>query len=200
MQRARLFARPFRRGGSHVSKDTTGKDTEEQGKKPSKGMKIRMTRTKPTVGKPFFTWVWDWIKALPLRTKGIIAGALVLVIAAAFIMPPLLKGNADKRQDDAYTLVHATPKPTPTPEPKEPPVIDLSAVAQTVPLESGMNRINEPTPWEEELLYSAGQSSGIDEMIFTKLYTYNMNTKEETEQAESEIKNKSGLPGEHVER
>lgn|GEM_PF-1297766 len=132
------------------------------------------------------------------KTLMIAAGALALVILLAAALPPIIRGIAVKNQqeDESYTVVHATPQPTPTPVPAPPPVIDLSEVAQTVPLESAMNRINEPTPWEEELLYSAGQSSGIDEMIFTKLYTYNMKTKEETEQAESQIKNKSGLPGE----
>jgi len=168
-------------------------------RKPAlKGLMGRMKRTKPVQASG---------KSAPPPRVGIkmdkknlmiAAGALALVILLAVAVPPLVRGIAEKKQqgDDSYTVVHATPRPTPTPEPVPPPVIDLSAVAQTVQLESAMNRINEPTPWEEELLYSAGQSTGIDEMIFTKLFTYNMNTKEETEQAETQIKNKSNLPGE----
>jgi len=184
-----------------IKRDIGKKDGKQQaetpGKKPILGkLKAKETRTKSAGtggGKPPVRFGLKMNR----KTLVIAAGALALVILLAAALPPIVRGISEKQQeDDSYTVVHATPRPTPTPDPGAPPVIDLSEVAKTVPLESAMNRINEPTPWEEELLYSAGQSSGIDEMIFTKLYTYNMDTKEETEQAESQIKNKSGLPGE----
>ena len=188
-----------------IKKDIGGKSENQPvrtpGKKPIlgglKGLKGKKTRPQSAgtggSGKPPIRFGLKMNR----KTLMIAAGSLALVILLAVVVPPIVRGIAEKkREDDSYTVVHATPRPTPTPDPGAPPVIDLSEVAQTVQLESAMNRINEPTPWEEELLYSAGQSSGIDEMIFTKLYTYNMDTKEETEQAESLIKNKSGLPGE----
>lgn len=194
------MARPLIQGGNAVIKKDIGKKSWRQhirtlGKKPILGRFKLETRKRPSGpgGRPPVRFGLRMSR----KTLMIAAGALALVILLAVAIPPIVRGIADKKQeDDSYTVVHATPRPTPTPDPGAPPVIDLSEVAQTVQLESEMNRINEPTPWEEELLYSAGQSSGIDEMIFTKLYTYNMDTKEETEQAESLIKNKSGLPGE----
>lgn len=189
----------------------TGKDMGNEAEKRGKeqGKNSIFTNLKQKIAKKktvhagdrltFFQRIKENIRRLNKKAVAIIAGALVLGIAAAVIIPPVVRGIAEKRQageEDAYTVVHATPKPTSTPEPKEPPVIDLSAVTQTVVLESTFNKINEPTPWEEELLYSAGKSSGIDEMIFTKLYSYNMDTKVETEEAESQIRNKSNLPGE----
>ena len=185
-----------------IKKDIGSKSKKQQvrtpGKKPMLGsLRARKARTRPAQtggsGRPPVRFGLKMNR----KTLMIAAGALVMVTLLAVVVPPMVRGISEKKQeDDSYTVVHATPRPTPTPDPGAPPVIDLSEVARTVQLESAMNRINEPTPWEEELLYSAGQSSGIDEMIFTKLYTYNMDTKEETEQAESLIKNKSGLPGE----
>ena len=184
------MARPLIQGGRAVIKKDIGKKMLER-------FKFKETRTKPVKAGGKGTPPVRFGLKMSRKTLMIAAGALALIILLAVVVPPIVRGIAAKKQEDeSYTVIHATPRPTPTPDPGAPPVIDLSEAVRTVQLESEMNRINEPTPWEEELLYSAGQSSGIDEMIFTKLYTYNMNTKEETEQAQSEIKNKSGLPGE----
>jgi len=69
---------------------------------------------------------------------------------------------------------------------KELPVLDLQGY--TVDLETEMLRINEPTPWGREILYSAGNSSTIDEPVFTELFLYNLDTKKEERIAGTDIK------------
>lgn len=66
------------------------------------------------------------------------------------------------------------------------PVIDLSD--SSVALETELLRINEPIPYENEVLYSAGNSESIDEPVFQDLYVKNLDTGEETVIAHTEIK------------
>ena len=115
-----------------------------------------------------------------------------MILLAA--VPPLVRDRRKETAgDDSYTVVHATPAHA-DPGTRPPPVIDLCR-RQTA-AESAMNG-STTTPWEEELLYSAG-SPRASTMIH-QAFTYNMNNKEETEQAETQIKNKSNLPGEFYE-
>ena len=69
---------------------------------------------------------------------------------------------------------------------KEPPIIDLSGNA--IEIKSSVSRINEPTPFGEEIIYSGGNAPTIDEPIFKQLFMYNMNTGEENVVAETQIK------------
>lgn len=66
------------------------------------------------------------------------------------------------------------------------PVIDLSD--SSVALETELMRINEPIPFGNEVLYSAGNSESIDEPVFQDLYVLNLETGEETVIAHTEIK------------
>lgn len=71
-------------------------------------------------------------------------------------------------------------------EPEQPQVIDLSDVRMD--LKTEMLQINEPTPYGRELLYSAGSASGIDGPVLTRLFLYNLDTRQETEVAETKVK------------
>jgi hypothetical protein len=71
-------------------------------------------------------------------------------------------------------------------EPKQLPIIDLSGSA--VDLETEMLQINEPTPYGRELLYSAGSASSIDGPVLTRLFLYNLDTRQETQVAETKVK------------
>lgn len=70
---------------------------------------------------------------------------------------------------------------------ESPPVIDMSD--NYVEIKTDMQRINEPTYFDNEVIYSAGEGSNIeDQAILTKLFVYDMETKEEKVIAESGIK------------
>ena len=72
------------------------------------------------------------------------------------------------------------------PEEVELPVIDFSEHSR--PLETELQRINEPIPYGQELLYSAGNSDNIDEPVFQDLYLMNLSTGDEKAIAHTEIK------------
>lgn len=69
---------------------------------------------------------------------------------------------------------------------KEPQIIDLSGNA--IEIKSSVSRINEPTPFGDEIIYSGGDAPTIDEPIFKQLFMYNINTGEENVVAETQIK------------
>lgn len=71
-------------------------------------------------------------------------------------------------------------------EVKEPPIIDLSGNA--IEIKSSVSRINEPTSFGDEIIYSGGDAPTIDEPIFKQLFMYNMKTGEENVVAETQIK------------
>ncbi len=71
-------------------------------------------------------------------------------------------------------------------EEEELPVIDLSA--GSLVLETELMRINEPIPYENEVLYSAGNSENIDEPVFQDLYVMNLETGQEIVVAHTQIK------------
>src|SRR5690606_29093752 len=73
-----------------------------------------------------------------------------------------------------------------TEEAKEKSIIDLSGRA--IEIKSSVSRINEPTPFGEEIIYSGGNAPTIDEPIFKQLFIYNTNTGEEKVVAETQIK------------
>lgn len=73
-----------------------------------------------------------------------------------------------------------------TDEAKEKSIIDLSGRAMEI--KSSVSRINEPTPFGEEIIYSGGNAPTIDEPIFKQLFIYNTNTGEEKVVAETQIK------------
>lgn len=105
------------------------------------------------------------------------------------------KANKDKEENLAEANIQedmsAQAKVQEPEEPEEPeeielPVIDLSE--NSVPLETELLRINEPMPFGEEVLYSAGDTDNIDEPVFEDLYVLNLKTGEETAIAHTEIK------------
>ena len=105
------------------------------------------------------------------------------------------KANKDKEENLAEANIKedmsAQAKVQEPEEPEEPeeielPVIDLSE--NSVPLETELLRINEPMPFGEEVLYSAGDTDNIDEPVFEDLYVLNLKTGEETAIAHTEIK------------
>lgn len=65
-------------------------------------------------------------------------------------------------------------------------IVDISVTS--VDLKTEMLQINEPTPYGRELLYSAGSASNIDGPVLTKLFLYNIDTKEENQVAEAKVK------------
>ena len=73
----------------------------------------------------------------------------------------------------------------PAVEAKQLPVIDLSDKRMEV--KSSMLRIDSPTPWGRELVYSAGNAVTIDEPVLVDLYLYNMDTGMEVKAAQTRI-------------
>lgn len=68
----------------------------------------------------------------------------------------------------------------------EPPIIDLSGNSRL--LNTELERINEPIPYEHEILYSAGNTESIDEPVFVNLYLLNLATSFEEVVAHSDIR------------
>lgn len=91
---------------------------------------------------------------------------------------------ADESQLDKFPSVDEAEQEVE--EEVELPIIDLSD--NSIALETELMRINEPIPYENEVLYSAGNSESIDEPVFQDLYVKNLDTGEETVIAHTEIK------------
>lgn len=69
---------------------------------------------------------------------------------------------------------------------EEPQIIDLSG--NDVEVKSSVKRINEPTPFGREIIYSGGNAPNIDEPVFQQLFMHNMDTGEENVVAKTQIK------------
>jgi len=99
---------------------------------------------------------------------------------AAFISPEHILPEAVAPQE---VIVKVTEEPE---QPEQLPILDLSIYRTDI--ESNMLKINEPTPWGEEVLYSAGSASSIDGPVLTRLFLYDSNTNEEKEIAVSDVR------------
>jgi len=125
------------------------------------------------------------------------AGCTVIIVIILVLLTrpgdePATLGNTPEPTASPGTVIDSTeptqaPAPTPYPTPDMSlPVIDLSK--DRIEIDSSLLRINEPTPWGNELLFSAGNAPSIDDPVFTSLYLYNIDTGEETEIAQTGIK------------
>ena len=129
------------------------------------------------------------------NVKILLASLSILIIAVLLIS--LSMNNKGENANDTDIAVDL-PVNTPTPAPEsvatdeipigiaELQVIDLST--HRIALESSMLRINEPTPWGKEILFSAGNAATIDEPVLLDLYIYNLNTGVETKAASTSVK------------
>ncbi|NLX71244.1 MAG: hypothetical protein GX024_10220 [Clostridiales bacterium] len=133
-----------------------------------------------------------------LRQNGIrlvLVGCLSLVlIIFGLSLPKLMardsepKGDTGNETDEVHTDLPLEPaeEEEEQEQPAELPVLDISG--GEIQLESSMLRINEPTVYGREVIYSAGNNPSIDEPVFTKLFIYNLDTGEEKVVCETDIK------------
>lgn len=122
-----------------------------------------------------------------------IALGLVVVFTIGFTLYSFKrKREAEERERlEATRIAQAAsqekvPPPVEEPEEVELPIIDLSE--HSIALGTDLQRINEPIPYDGEVLYSAGNSENIDEPVFKDLYLMNVETGEEKSIAQTEIK------------
>ncbi len=157
--------------------------------------KIKVTYTRPAVDskKP--------LKAKPINRRILFLRYIGLGLVVAFTIGfsihsfNVRKDVREKEQErerlEAMKRLEAAREKDTAPQEEEPeekelPIIDLSE--HCVALETDLQRINEPIPYNREVLYSAGNSENIDEPVFQNLYLLNLDTGEEKSIAETEIK------------
>ncbi|NLN42479.1 MAG: hypothetical protein GX160_11020 [Clostridiales bacterium] len=97
-----------------------------------------------------------------------------------------LEESSITAEDNSQKNLPPIDEPEEAEEEVELPIIDLSD--SSVALETELMRINEPIPYDNEVLYSAGNSESIDEPVFQDLYVMNLDTGQETVIAHTEIK------------
>lgn len=152
--------------------------------------KIKITYTQPIEGKSTSS---VRVIAINRRTLRFVTLGLVVAFTLGFAIHSINKENG-KDKDAKESSIAAEdsgqdklpPVEEPEPEEVELPVIDMSD--SSVALETELLRINEPIPYGNEVLYSAGNSESIDEPVFQDLYVMNLDTGQESVIAHTEIK------------
>ncbi len=135
------------------------------------------------------------------RRREYLVAVGILILAMVLMTTSLLqRAKPSEKPDPALSskdipavVQTGTPTPTKTPT-KTPtvinrpdlPLLDLSEGSDF--MESSMLRINEPTPWGHEIIFSAGNATTIDEPVLVSLFIYNMDTKEEVEVTKTNVK------------
>jgi len=175
-------------------------------KKKARNSLPKTVKMKVTYTRPLFKIQGEKPKVIIINTKklGMVAVCLVTAIIVALMINSYRTRNLTNdsgRSSVADTSNSDLANPSPNQvaeqveepdeieeaeEGKEPPIIDLSE--NFIELKASVERINEPTPFKGELIYSGGNAPTIDEPIFRNLFMYNMNTGEENVVAETQIK------------
>lgn len=129
--------------------------------------------------------------------RGYLVASGILILATVLITTSLLQRakppkNTDPAllsQDIPATAHTGTPAPTTAPSVTVRPVLPVLDLSEGSDLmESSMLRINEPTPWGHEIIFSAGNATTIDEPVLVSLFIYNLDTKEEVEVTKTNVK------------
>lgn len=151
-------------------------------------------RVRDMVGK-----VMEFVRHEKFRMMVIICLCAVVIASCAVALKGDMLWNASRQKTEQSTDETALnppeedtseqePKPSEDEitDPERLEVIDLSDARMD--LETEMLQINEPTPYGRELLYSAGSASSIDEPVLTRLFLYDLDTMQETQIAETQVK------------
>jgi hypothetical protein len=115
----------------------------------------------------------------------------VVVLLVAVIVPSILKNKNQPEEPTSSVVVHEMVEEVPKIEEVK-PIEYVDFTANRTQIVTEMNRINEPIPFGTQLIYSAGQTMGINEIVFDKLFLYDTETLTEVAIAQTKLTNKLG--------